>query len=158
MVRTDGRHGSPARSKAQWPHVWIFFDMAQEAWIRDRKRCRKAGIPDDVPFRTKPEQLRAMAARAVEAGGPSAWLTADEVYGQNPAMVTGAMGRTSIASWRRGCRALVVLATPLPEESTGQSLRCARLRSLTGDRPKPDCSTNPRFPVVTPTRHRPITR
>jgi len=60
--------------------------IPDESWIKDGERCRKAGIPDDVPFRTKPEQLRRMVERAVEAGVPFAWLTADEVYGQNPAL------------------------------------------------------------------------
>jgi SRSO17 transposase len=41
-----------------------------------------AGIPDEVELATKPRQLIAMLARALEAGVPFAWVTADEIYGQ----------------------------------------------------------------------------
>ena len=66
-------------------------DLVQAAelghsWIGDRARCRAAGVPDEVGFRTKPEQLRLMVERAVAEGVPFAWLTADEAYGQNPAL------------------------------------------------------------------------
>jgi SRSO17 transposase len=52
-----------------------------EAWIDDRARCRAAGIPDDVPFQTKPQLALTMVARALDAGVPAAWVVADEVYG-----------------------------------------------------------------------------
>src|SRR3954466_11478108 len=53
------------------------------AWIDDRDRARGAGIPDEVGFATKPELARRMLGRALEAGVPAGWLTADEVYGQD---------------------------------------------------------------------------
>jgi len=53
-----------------------------ESWTADRDRCRAAGVPDEVEFATKPRQLIAMLARALVAGVPFAWVTADEVYGQ----------------------------------------------------------------------------
>lgn len=53
-----------------------------ESWTGDRDRCRAAGVPDEVEFQTKPRQLIAMLARALAAGVPFAWVTADEVYGQ----------------------------------------------------------------------------
>lgn len=60
--------------------------MPEASWIGDRARCRAAGVPDEVGFHTKPEQLRLMVERAVAEGVPFAWLTADEAYGQNPAL------------------------------------------------------------------------
>lgn len=54
------------------------------SWTADRDRCRAAGIPDDVEFATKPQLAQAMLARALGAGVPFAWFTADEVYGQAP--------------------------------------------------------------------------
>jgi SRSO17 transposase len=57
-----------------------------QSWTADRDRCRKAHVPDEVEFATKPEQARAMLARAVDAGVPFAWFTADEAYGQNPGL------------------------------------------------------------------------
>jgi SRSO17 transposase len=53
-----------------------------EPWISDRERCRRAGIPDDVEFETKPRHAMAMLARAFAAEVPFAWVTADEAYGQ----------------------------------------------------------------------------
>jgi SRSO17 transposase len=55
-----------------------------EKWTDDRDRCRKAGIGDGVAFATKPELARTMIERAVKAGIPFSWVTADEVYGGNP--------------------------------------------------------------------------
>jgi hypothetical protein len=52
------------------------------SWAGDPERRRAAGIPQDVEFTTKPGQAQAMIARAVAAGVPFAWFTADEVYGQ----------------------------------------------------------------------------
>jgi SRSO17 transposase len=52
------------------------------SWTEDRDRCRAAGIPDDIEFATKAQLAQAMLARAIEAGVPFAWFTADEVYGQ----------------------------------------------------------------------------
>src|SRR3954447_3889185 len=54
-----------------------------KTWIDDRERARAAGLGDDVGFATKPELARAMLGRALEAGVPAGWLTADEVYGQD---------------------------------------------------------------------------
>ena len=52
-----------------------------ESWTADRLRCREAGIPDHVEFHTKPQLARGMLARALDAGVPVAWVTADSVYG-----------------------------------------------------------------------------
>ena len=52
------------------------------SWAEDPDRCRAAGIPETVEFATRPRQAQAMIARAVAAGVPFAWFTADETYGQ----------------------------------------------------------------------------
>jgi SRSO17 transposase len=54
-----------------------------KAWTDDRERARAAGIGDDVGFATKPDLGRRMLQRALDAGLPAGWLTADEVYGQD---------------------------------------------------------------------------
>jgi SRSO17 transposase len=54
-----------------------------QEWADDRARCREAGIPDAVPFRTKPQLALAMVERALDAGVPAAWVVADEVYGND---------------------------------------------------------------------------
>jgi SRSO17 transposase len=53
-----------------------------ESWTGDRDRCHAAGIPDDTGLVTKPRQAQAMIARAIGAGVPFRWFTADEAYGQ----------------------------------------------------------------------------
>jgi SRSO17 transposase len=52
------------------------------SWADDRDRCRAAGIPDEVEFASKACHAQAMIARALAAGVPFAWFTADELYGQ----------------------------------------------------------------------------
>ncbi|MFI6458482.1 IS701 family transposase [Streptosporangium amethystogenes] len=54
-----------------------------KSWTEDRARCREAGIPDEVEFATKPVLARQMLARALEAGLPVSWVTADEAYGMD---------------------------------------------------------------------------
>lgn len=52
-----------------------------ESWTSDRERCRKAGVPDEVEFATKPELARQMIERALTAQVPASWVTGDSVYG-----------------------------------------------------------------------------
>jgi SRSO17 transposase len=54
-----------------------------QAWTDDRERCRQAGIPEEVPFRTKPQLAWELVERALQAGVPAAWVAADEVYGND---------------------------------------------------------------------------
>jgi SRSO17 transposase len=51
------------------------------SWTQDRARCRAAGIPDEVGFKTKPQLGQAMLERALAAGVPFGWVTGDTVYG-----------------------------------------------------------------------------
>jgi SRSO17 transposase len=50
-------------------------------WAADAARRVEAHVPDRVGFATKPQLAQAMLERAVEAGVPARWVTADEVYG-----------------------------------------------------------------------------
>jgi SRSO17 transposase len=53
------------------------------SWAGDRARCAEAGVPGEVGFATKPELARSMLGRALDAGVPARWVTADEAYGQD---------------------------------------------------------------------------
>jgi len=55
-------------------------------WTEDPERCQAAKVPAGVRFRTKPQLARAMLERALDAGVPAAWVTADEAYGDNPGL------------------------------------------------------------------------
>jgi len=52
-----------------------------EDWFSDPERCRKAGIPENVIFQTKPKMALEMIQEATAAGVPYRWVTGDCVYG-----------------------------------------------------------------------------
>jgi SRSO17 transposase len=54
-----------------------------KSWLAGRPRCAEAGIPDDIEFATKPVLARQMLAKALDAGMPVSWATADEAYGMD---------------------------------------------------------------------------
>jgi len=91
-----------------------------QGWLADPARCRAAGVPDQVGFATKPELARRMLERALDADVPAGWVTADEVYGNSPAL----------RGWLEARRLPYVLAVkatePLPPPS-GSSAPAARL-------------------------------
>jgi SRSO17 transposase len=69
-----------------------FIDRAlylPRSWTGDPARCRAAGVPAGTAFATKPALARQMITRALDAGTPAAWVSADEVYGQDPALRAG---------------------------------------------------------------------
>ena len=59
-----------------------------QGWTGDPARRLAAGVPDQVGFASKPELARMMLERALEAGVPAGWVTADGVYGNSPALRT----------------------------------------------------------------------
>jgi SRSO17 transposase len=52
-------------------------------WTNDESRCKRAGIPAERTFATKPQLAQQMLKRAFDAGVPAAWVTGDSVYGDN---------------------------------------------------------------------------
>jgi SRSO17 transposase len=54
------------------------------SWTSDPDRCRAAGVPQGTVFATKPALAKTLITRVLDAGAPAAWVTADEVYGQDP--------------------------------------------------------------------------
>jgi SRSO17 transposase len=66
------------------PHGYTLIDREiylPQCWADDTARRTVAGIPDEVSFATKIVLARRMLARAVDAGVPAGWATADEFYG-----------------------------------------------------------------------------
>jgi len=53
------------------------------SWTGDGERLAAAKVPEKTPFATKPQLLQAMIERAITAGVPFGWVTADEAYGNN---------------------------------------------------------------------------
>jgi SRSO17 transposase len=55
-----------------------------EEWAEDKERRERAGVPDEVGMRTKPELAKEMLRRAlVEGGVRASWVVADSVYGDS---------------------------------------------------------------------------
>src|SRR3954466_6976333 len=95
------------------------------AWTDDRERARAAGIGTDVPFATKPELGRRMLTRALEAGVPVGWLTADEIYGQDK----------RLRVWCEQVGLPYVLATRSNDTVATVDWRQRRVRALIGELP-----------------------
>ncbi len=59
-----------------------------DSWTNNPPRCRDAGVPEGVVFRTKP-QLAFELLRHWRARLRHRWVTFDEVYGRDPDFVSG---------------------------------------------------------------------
>jgi SRSO17 transposase len=55
-------------------------------WANDAERRQEAGVPEEVAFATKPELAQQLLERALGSGVPARWVTADELYGNDPAL------------------------------------------------------------------------
>src|SRR5258708_4055258 len=55
-----------------------------ESWSNDRDRCREAGVPDDMVYRSKSRIALELYDRAVAHGVRMEWLTFGEWYGAKP--------------------------------------------------------------------------
>src|SRR5690349_24230276 len=68
---------------SKYGHALIDRELyVPRSWADDPERCRAAGIPEETEFATKPRQAQVMIGRAIAAGMPFSWFTADETYGQ----------------------------------------------------------------------------
>jgi SRSO17 transposase len=54
-----------------------------EEWAEDEGRRQRAGVPEEVGMRTKPELAKEMLGRALDAGVKAGWVLADCVYGDS---------------------------------------------------------------------------
>jgi SRSO17 transposase len=69
---------------SQWGSVLLDRELyLPQSWVEDGPRCRAAGIPEGVPFATKPMLGRRMLEQAFKAGMHSGWVAGDEVYGRD---------------------------------------------------------------------------
>ncbi|WP_447002423.1 IS701 family transposase [Saccharothrix isguenensis] len=95
-----------------------------KSWVADRERCREAAVPDTVEFATKPVLARAMLARALDAGVPARWVTADEAYG----------GDSKFRAWLEERRIGYVVAVP-SSQTIPATAGSTRADFLTSDAP-----------------------
>src|ERR671910_2825632 len=55
-----------------------------EEWAQDKERRERAGVPEEVGMRTRPELAKEMLRRALVDGGvKTSWVVADSVYGDS---------------------------------------------------------------------------
>lgn len=73
--------------------------LPEETWHNDRERCREAGIPDDVVYRSKWQIALDQYRRALANGVRFAWLTFDEGYGSKVPFLQAleGLGQTYVA-------------------------------------------------------------
>ena len=68
------------------PRGHTFLDRTlylPKAWTADAARREKAGVPPAVTFATKGDLAQMMLGRAFAAEVPAAWVTGDEIYGND---------------------------------------------------------------------------
>jgi len=140
---------SLANHHASLPIAWRLY-LPQE-WTKDRARCKKAGIPSDLRFKTKPQIGLEQIQAACRASLPRATVLMDAGYGKDTGLrtsvtelglwyVAGILPQTKVwAEGRRKPYAVEQLALSLPvemwrdvqwREGTGKRLssRFARIR------------------------------
>ena len=55
-----------------------------QCWIDDSERRAKAGVPEDVIFKTKPQLAQEMIEEISKQGFLGEWVTGDAIYGNSP--------------------------------------------------------------------------
>jgi len=97
------------------------------SWTADQERLTAAKVPEGTAFATKPQLLRLMIERAIAAGIPFGWVTADEAYGDNGPLRTFleeeglayvlAVSRDHVITTPAGRRRADALAGKLPKRA-----------------------------------------
>ena len=111
---------SLATWEASLPVAWRLY-LPRE-WAEDRARRRRAGVPEEIEFQTKPEIALDQIARALDSGLPCGVVLADVGYGSDTRFrerlaemglqyVVGVQGGVSV--WRPG-------EAPLPPKARGR--------------------------------------
>ena len=100
-------------------------------WANDRARRRKAGVPEDIVFKTKPEIALGQLRWACEAGLPHGVVLMDAGYGNHTSLRTdiGALGLSYVAGIESSTSVWPPDIEPLPAKRwSGQGRPPTRIR------------------------------
>jgi SRSO17 transposase len=120
---------SIANHSASLPVAWRLY--LPKEWTKDKARRKKAGVPRDIGFKTKPEIALEQIRWACEAGLPGGVALMDAAYGVDSRLRTGmtALGVTYVV----GIQPKILLWPP----GTGPK-RTGKPLNNTGRRDEPD--------------------
>ena len=78
-------------ARASWP-VLVRLYLPRE-WAADPERLRRARVPEDITFQSKPDIALDLIDQARQWGGPYRYVVADADYGDNPNFLAGLEAR-----------------------------------------------------------------
>ena len=122
---------------ASLPVAWRLY--LPETWRQDVQRCRKAGVPEEVKFQTKPEIAVEQIRQALEQQVPVGVVLADAGYGNNTQFRTSLSEsglhyivgiETNTTVWEPGQQPL-----PAPPRKPGRGATPARLHRTAEHQP-----------------------
>jgi len=105
---------SVATDQASLPVAYQLY--LPESWANDPERRQKAGVPEDVVFRTKPEIALTQIRATLDAGVSPGVVLADAGYGNDTSLRTGLteMGLTYVVGVQSSIRLWSPGTGPLP--------------------------------------------
>src|SRR5438874_7559752 len=84
LGKSDNCQAAVSLSVSTWnsslPVAWRLY--LPEVWCEDAERCRRAGVPEEIGFQTKPEIALEQIRQAMEQGAPVGVVLADAGYGK----------------------------------------------------------------------------
>ena len=127
---------SLANHHASLPVAWRLY--LPKEWAADHERRRKAGVPDEIDFKTKPESALEQIEATLKGGLPRGVVLMDAGYGCNPDLRTsiGALALTYVAGILPNTTVWTLGTGPLSAKQwSGRGQRPKRLRRNDNHRP-----------------------
>jgi len=89
LGKTDNCQTAVFGALSMGPHVALIDERLYlpEEWTKDKKRRKKAGVPDDIEFKTKSQLAHEMVRNARARRIRFTWLGFDGGYGKEPAFL-----------------------------------------------------------------------
>lgn len=130
--------------------------LPKDTWDADRERCRDAGIPDTVVYRSKWQIGVAQLDRARGNGVRFTWLTFDEGYGGKPPFLRelDQRGQNYVGEIPKSFRVWTKPPAVLYREQAGAEARLGRPRKL----PRLKTKNNPTVEVRNVATYSPVFR